>query len=234
MWGLMTSKSSLPLVLSVNAGFVDTAGFLALHGLFTAHVTGNFVTIGASLVTGTSGIITKLLALPMFCLVIVLVRQLHYWLVEREWPIVRTLLLLKLILLVFAAACAIHFGPFERSDTLYGALTGLSLVAAMSIQNALHRVHMGTTPPSTMMTGTTTQIMLDVADWLRRPPPGEHRAIGPKFAPMLQAVCTFAVGCAGGACSYAALSMWCFAIPPVIALVAFFLRDPSLDQAPAK
>lgn len=79
----MTTRSSLPLVLSVNAGFVDTAGFLALHGLFTAHVTGNFVTIGASLVTGTSGIITKLLALPMFCLVIVLVRQLHYWLVEK-------------------------------------------------------------------------------------------------------------------------------------------------------
>ena len=43
----------LPLLLSLNAGFVDTAGFLALQGLFTAHVTGNFVTLGASLVLGT-------------------------------------------------------------------------------------------------------------------------------------------------------------------------------------
>jgi uncharacterized membrane protein YoaK (UPF0700 family) len=225
----MTTQSSLPLVLSINAGFVDTAGFLALHGLFTAHVTGNFVTIGASLVTGTSGIVTKLLALPMFCIVIVLVRQLHYWLVDRQWPVVRTLLLIKLCLLVFAAICAVHFGPFERSDTLYGAITGLSLVAAMSIQNALHRVHMGTTPPSTMMTGTTTQVMLDLADWLRRPSPGERRAIGPKFIPMVQAVCAFAIGCALGACSYAAWSVWCFAIPPLIALIAFFLRDPRLD-----
>lgn len=230
----MTTKSWLPVVLSVNAGFVDTSGFLALHGLFTAHVTGNFVTIGASLVTGTSGIITKLLALPMFCIVIVLVRQLHYLLVEKKWPVVRTLLLIKLVLLVFAAACALRFGPFERSDTLYGAITGLSLVAAMSIQNALHRVHMGTTPPSTMMTGTTTQIMLDVADWLRQPAPGERRTVGPKFIAMLQAVVAFAIGCAMGACSYAAWSMWCFAIPPVIALIAFFLRDPNLDSPPPK
>ena len=42
-------RVTLPLLLSLNAGFVDTAGFLALQGLFTAHVTGNFVTLGASL-----------------------------------------------------------------------------------------------------------------------------------------------------------------------------------------
>jgi uncharacterized membrane protein YoaK (UPF0700 family) len=62
--------SPLPLLLSFNGGYVDTAGFLALQGLFTAHVTGNFVTLGASLVLGVSGAAAKLLALPTFCLVI--------------------------------------------------------------------------------------------------------------------------------------------------------------------
>jgi uncharacterized membrane protein YoaK (UPF0700 family) len=48
------TKATFPLLLSLNAGYGDTAGFLAFNGLFTAHVTGNFVTLGASLALGTS------------------------------------------------------------------------------------------------------------------------------------------------------------------------------------
>ncbi|MBN3820570.1 DUF1275 domain-containing protein, partial [Paraburkholderia sp. Se-20369] len=66
------NDTRLPVLLSFNGGFVDTAGFLALQGLFTAHVTGNFVTLGATLVSGTSGAIAKLAALPVFCIAIVL------------------------------------------------------------------------------------------------------------------------------------------------------------------
>ena len=60
-------RPSLSALLSFNGGYVDTAGFLALQGLFTAHVTGNFVTLGATLVTGAHGVLPKLLALPVFC-----------------------------------------------------------------------------------------------------------------------------------------------------------------------
>lgn len=48
-------KPNLPSLLTFNGGYVDTAGFLALQGLFTAHVTGNFVTLGATLVAGSTG-----------------------------------------------------------------------------------------------------------------------------------------------------------------------------------
>lgn len=40
---------NLTKILSFNAGYVDTASFLALHGLFAAHVTGNFMTLGGSM-----------------------------------------------------------------------------------------------------------------------------------------------------------------------------------------
>lgn len=48
----MARSLSLPLVMSFNGDYVDTAGFLALQGLFTAHVTGAF---GAAMIQGASG-----------------------------------------------------------------------------------------------------------------------------------------------------------------------------------
>ena len=68
------NRWTLPLLLSFTAGYVDTAGFLALQGLFTAHVAGNFVALGASLALGTSGAVAKLLALPVFCALVIAVR----------------------------------------------------------------------------------------------------------------------------------------------------------------
>src|SRR5882672_394828 len=52
------------------AGFVDTCGFVALFGLFTAHVTGNLVLIGAAIAEYHGGLIGKLLALPIFVLAV--------------------------------------------------------------------------------------------------------------------------------------------------------------------
>ena len=49
------NKFGMAALLGFNAGFVDTAGFLGLKGLFTAHVTGNFVTPAAALVLGPIG-----------------------------------------------------------------------------------------------------------------------------------------------------------------------------------
>jgi uncharacterized membrane protein YoaK (UPF0700 family) len=61
-------------LLSFNAGFVDTTGFLGLQGLFLAHITGNFVTLAATLVMGTHGVLAKVLVLPEFVLVLALGR----------------------------------------------------------------------------------------------------------------------------------------------------------------
>jgi len=83
------------------------------------------------------------------------------------------------------------------------------LVAAMSIQNASHRIHYATAPPTTLMTGSTTQMMIDVADLVRRIPAEDRVAIHGRLGRMARSVALFALGCAAGAALFAAAGMWC-------------------------
>jgi uncharacterized membrane protein YoaK (UPF0700 family) len=212
-------KLTLPTVLSFNGGYVDTAGYLALQGLFTAHVTGNFVTIGAALVFGTSGIVAKLLALPVFCMVIIATRLVSFNL-PAHWPVLETMLTLKLLLLLVAAVLAITMGPFANGDGAPAIIVGMTLVSAMAIQNAVHRVHLGSAPPTTLMTGTTTQMMIDIADLIRGVPGVAGDALRSRLRRMCVAVVSFAAGAASGALLFHAIGSWCFALPPVVALLA--------------
>jgi uncharacterized membrane protein YoaK (UPF0700 family) len=222
-------KPGVPVVLSLNAGYVDTAGFLALQGLFTAHVTGNFVTLGAALVTGSSGILAKLLALPVFCAVVLVTRLLTPALQGHGLPVLRTMLWLKLVLLAAGAAMAIAIGPGRQGSEPAVVLTGMLLVAAMAIQNAISRVHLGTAPPTTLMTGTTTQMMIDVADLLRDVPPEQRDAARARLSRMGANVGAFALGCAAGALLYSRFKMGCFVVPPLLAIVPLLMdatREP--------
>jgi uncharacterized membrane protein YoaK (UPF0700 family) len=210
------------LVLSFNAGFVDTAGFLALQGLFTAHVTGNFVTLGASFVLGTSGAIAKLLALPVFCAVVIAARWLGTLLSHHSTHPFTPLLVLKVLLLIVGSVMAIHFGPFHDGDTWQAIATGMVLVAAMAIQNAVHRVHLSSAPPSTLMTGTTTQVMLDIADVVY-PREGAQVQTGRLFQ-MATNVVVFAIGCGAAALLFARFSVWCFVVPPLVGALSLIIR----------
>src|SRR5258707_14496535 len=179
-------------LLSFVAGFVDTAGFLGLQGLFTAHVTGNFVTLGATLVLGTHGAIAKLLALPEFMLVVALVRLAGAALMARQWPAVRLLLIAKVVLLVAFFVLAVTLGPFADSDAPAALVTGFAGVAAMAVQNAVQRIHLGSLPPGTLMTGNTTQAVLDAVALMRGAKSDQAQALRGRFNRMFAAVGWFA------------------------------------------
>jgi uncharacterized membrane protein YoaK (UPF0700 family) len=226
MVAAMDPRLLLPLLLSFTAGYVDTAGFLALQGLFTAHVTGNFVTLGASLVLGTSGIVAKLLALPVFCAVVIVVRLLATLLSKFARPVFEMLFGFEIVLLIVGAVLAIWLGPFHDGDRGQAVVTGMVLVAAMAIQNAVHRIYLGSAPPSTLMTGTTTQIMIDLADVVVRGSNDGQASV--RSSKMMLNVLTFAIGCGAAALLFMRFEMWCFMVPPIasVAVLAIRFADP--------
>jgi uncharacterized membrane protein YoaK (UPF0700 family) len=225
------NRWTVPLLLSLTAGYVDTAGFLALQGLFTAHVTGNFVTLGASLAFGTSGVVAKLLALPVFCAVVIAMQLFGSMLSNHQHPAFEAMLGLKVLLLIVGAALAIRFGPFQDGDSWQAVLTGMVLVAAMAIQNAAHRIYLGSAPPSTLMTGTTTQIMIDLADvlFLSRK---ESQSIT-RLKRMSVNVLVFAIGCGAAALLFVRLSDWCFTLPPILGGLSLAASMARLSKHPS-
>ena len=216
-------NDTLAALLSFTGGFVDTAGFLGLQGLFTAHVTGNFVTLGATLVLGTHGAVAKLLALPEFVLVVALVSVASSLFVRRGWPAVPLLLFAKVLLLVAFFALAVALGPFPDSDAPAALVTGFAGVAAMAVQNAVQRIHLASLAPGTLMTGNTTQAVLDAVALMRGETSDQTPAVRGRFKRMFAAVLWFAAGCGLAAALYAWVGFWCLAVPAILGAASALL-----------
>jgi uncharacterized membrane protein YoaK (UPF0700 family) len=127
------------------------------------------------------------------------------------------------ILLIAATVLAVRFGPFKDGDSGLAMATGLTLVAAMAIQNAAHRIDLGATPPSTVLTGTTTQLMIDVADAIGGLPAAKRDSTRQRMHAMGVAVVTFGSGAALAAFLFHTVGTWCFAVAPTVALVTRML-----------
>src|SRR5437870_7910997 len=107
----------LPTVLSTIAGAVDVIGFLALGGLFTAHITGNVVIVAAHYVTGGFSQIGPLLAVPVFMAVMGLVTLASSAIARAESPPLRPLLWLQTALLSGFLLLGAGFGRFYNADS---------------------------------------------------------------------------------------------------------------------
>ena len=208
-------KLGIPALLSLNGGFVDTVGFLGLQGLFTAHVTGNFVTLAATLVSGTHGVIAKLLALPEFIVVVIVARLLGAALRARGLPALRLLLVAKVTFLLAFFVLAVALGPFPDSDAPAALLTGFAGIAGMAVQNAVQRVHYSSLPPTTLMTGNTTQAALDAVDLLHGGN-GDLTTTRARFGRTVQSIAWFAGGCALAAVLYYWIGFWSLAVPVAV------------------
>ena len=147
----------------------------------------------------------------------------------RSLPVLSTLLAVQLVLSIVGAALATLFGPFENADGYAAVLTGMILVATMAIQNAAHRAHLASAPPSTIMTGTTTQIMMDLGDLMQGLEPEKGKATRARLTQMTVSVLAFAAGCTLGALLYAWLSVLCLWVPPALVIGALLMRKALTD-----
>lgn len=227
----LTRTNIVAALLSFNGGFVDTAGFLGLNGLFTAHVTGNFVTLGHALVEGSHGIIGKILALPEFVGVIALARLAGIALRARNLPARPILLTVKVMLLATFFGLAVGFGPFPDANTPVALLTGFAGIAAMAMQNAVQRVHMANMPPSTMMTGSTVQATIDAVDLAIGTTPEQTAPVRFRFSRLALTIGSFAVGCAVSATMYVFVGFWCLALAVVVGAAASIIHVEDVRPA---
>lgn len=220
----LNGRETIAGLLAFNGGFVDTAGFLGLQGLFTAHVTGNFVTLGAALVFGHHGIIGKVLALPEFILVIALARFAGIAMRKRELPVLRIMLVTEVILLVAYFASAVGLGPFADADSPAALLTSFIGIGAMALQNGLQRVHLGNLPPTTIMTGNTTQATIDAVDLITGVPDAQAGAVRTRFRQLALGILSFAFGCAASAFLFWLVGFWCLGLAVLVGAAAAVMQ----------
>src|SRR5262245_21144136 len=156
-----TGAGWLPAVLSTTAGAVDVIGFLALDGLFTAHITGNIVILAVHYVTGGFCQVGPLLSVPVFIAVQIAV-TLAFGTVDIRASR-RVLLVLHALLLAGFLAVGAGLGPFPNADSAAAVFAGMLGVAAMATQNAMVRLVLPGAASTAVLTTNTTQLAIDLA-----------------------------------------------------------------------
>ncbi|MYM86373.1 DUF1275 domain-containing protein [Rugamonas sp. FT82W] len=185
------------MTLGFLAGYVDTLGFIGLFGLFTAHVTGNFVLLGRAMARPAQDIWLKLLVFPVFVLGVALARLLILRWERAGSRQLRNSFLLQTLLMAGSVASAWVAAPIEAPEAPLTLLTGMLCAAAMAVQNAYGKLLLGKVAATTVMTGNVTQLVIDLVDTLR----GDADARA-RLKKLVWPVVAFAVGCISGALAF--------------------------------
>ena len=208
--------------LGFLAGYVNTLGFVALFGLLTALVTGNFVLIGASLVNGSSStVLMKFLVFPAFIAGIAATRILTMWLDSKHQQHLKIQLtvLLQLLLLVAFMAVGLVASPIGKEPTTLEMICGMLGAAAMGAHSAYSRLLLPHLAPTSMMTGNVTQIVLDLIELMLGKGDAATKArISKSFWP----IAAFATGAIVAGFCYIQAGFWAVLVP--IGILLWLLR----------
>lgn len=203
--------------LAFLAGYVDTLGFIALFGLFTAHVTGNFILIGAALADSSQmSILLKFLAFPAFIIGVAGARLFIVAIQQRNGAALPWTMSLQLVLLVGFMVCGIIATPVQSPTSGWGISAGLLGTVAMGVHSAISRLLLSHLAPTSLMTGNVTQVVIDAVDVLRG---GADGATTERCMKFLWPVLSFGVGAIVAAFGYHAIGFVALLLPIAILAV---------------
>lgn len=192
----------LRLGLAVCAGFADTFGYIQLHGLLTAHVTGNLAFMAAGIARGNPHILMKFLALPIFILWVGIAALV----IGRLGRGARGGLLwglgLEIGLLGLVGLATMLLPAQTSADSPAEIVIGTLLLAAMGAQNAVMRISLAKLPSTTAM---TTNVSEATVRWVgarinpdRRLSGEERSALAQGAGRIAATVCAFGLGGVAG------------------------------------
>jgi uncharacterized membrane protein YoaK (UPF0700 family) len=216
------SEAWLPTLLSVIAGMVDLIGFLSL-GIFTAHVTGNIVVVGALMARHNRVNLAQILAIPVFILAVAVT-----WLIakasgRRGTGLMRPLLLIQFLLITSLLIFSAITRPSTDPHGLMATIAAMIAVSAMGCQFALLRLTLPVAPSTAVMTGNLTTAILGLVDLSSQSQPlmeGDSR----RLAGTLHLLIGFFLGCVLATAALTYLGDWAWSLPATLAAVAVVSR----------
>lgn len=192
-----------PILLTLVGGAIDTIGFITLFGFFTAHVTGNLVMAGSGLVKGEDGLWIKLAALPLFILT-VMVTKTFIDKSKQQQLMLSHLFLAEAVFLTAFMIAGLYFQPFTEAGDITVAITGGLGLIALAIRNTASKTVIKHMSPTVLMTGNTTQLGINLTDYLSNRSADNAKKLGHSSALVL----SFLIGALVGAVLYIQLDYW--------------------------
>lgn len=214
-------------VLSTTAGAADATCFLALGGLFVAHITGDVVTVIAHYVAGGYARPGPLLAVPVFvsalCASVLIAKT-----ADRAGASPRrVLLLLQSMLLITCLALAVEFGPFASFNEPTAVLVGMFAVAALAVQSAAVRLTLPNTPATAVLTMNVVHLTLELATRALTRAPDDR----PRDRLTVVCVAGFIGGCVAGAALEVRFGLHALILPVALSALAVTLGGRESTRA---
>ncbi len=244
----LVSDGPARFLLSWVAGFVDTAAFIVLFGLFTAHVTGNIALAGSSFASADpQTTVTRLLMLPTFMISVMFTSLLARFARKQDWSVLAVLLSAEAIALGIFMTIGVRLSSallLDVQDDLILPM-GVSGVLAMGIQNALMKEAQDSFTgyfPTTVMTGNFTQFTIDLVSFaIALFSPSAERKANPEVNAALERLgrtvpllTGFFLGGTSAAYFVPMAEFWCLVMPLMVvsglAIAAYIQSSASSSQ----